>query len=128
MTTLLERAPNCQKTCRLTNGEPGPDGREWLYCAKRRLSGRKPARISIDCPHEEDRLSLVRALDAFVAITDPLGRGYALAIHRPRCRRRRAWRRRGLFPGPSLRPPARFAISIAGRCWCEDQPHRNRHG
>src|ERR1700736_4028850 len=32
-------------------------------CAKSCLSGRQPTWISIDCPHEEDRLSLVRALD-----------------------------------------------------------------
>jgi hypothetical protein len=48
----------------------------WLLCAKSRLSGRKPTWISIDCPHEEDRLSLIRALDALIAIADPLGGGH----------------------------------------------------
>jgi Luciferase-like monooxygenase len=36
------------------------------------IDGRKQTRISLDCPHEEDRLSLVRTLDALAAITDPL--------------------------------------------------------
>jgi hypothetical protein len=31
---------------------------------------RKPTWISIDCPHEEDRASLVRALDALVAVAN----------------------------------------------------------
>jgi alkanesulfonate monooxygenase SsuD/methylene tetrahydromethanopterin reductase-like flavin-dependent oxidoreductase (luciferase family) len=47
--------------------------------------------------HEEDRRSLVRALDALVAITDPLGRGHAAAIHRTRRRGRRAGSGRGYF-------------------------------
>ena len=92
------------------------------------IDGRKPTRKSIDCPHEEDRLSLVRALDALVAIADPLGRGHAAAIHRAGRRRRGAGRGRRLFPGPSFRPPARLALPAAGGRRREDQPHRDRHG
>src|ERR1019366_3650938 len=62
--------------------------------------GRKQTRISIDCPHEEDWLSLVRALDALVAITDALGGRRTPAIHRPGRCRRGIGRRRGLFSGP----------------------------
>jgi transposase InsO family protein len=97
-------------------------------CAKTGLSGRKPTWISLDCPHEEDRLSLVRALDALVAITDPLGWGHTPAIHRPGRCRRRIRRGRSLFSGPSLRTPTRLAFSLAGGRRCEDQPHRDRHG
>jgi alkanesulfonate monooxygenase SsuD/methylene tetrahydromethanopterin reductase-like flavin-dependent oxidoreductase (luciferase family) len=61
--------------------------------------------------HEEDRLPLVRALDALAAIADALGGRRAPAIHRPGRRGRGAGRGRGLFPRPSLRPPARFAVS-----------------
>src|SRR6266853_522122 len=85
---------------------------ECPICAKSCLSGRKPTWISIDCPHEEDRLSLVRALDALVAITDALGRRDTPAIHRlGRCRRG-IGRGRSLFSGPSLRAPTRLAFSL----------------
>ena len=43
---------------------------------EKRKEGRKPTRASLDGPHEENRLSLVRALDARLAITDPLGGGH----------------------------------------------------
>ena len=82
----------------------------------------------IDTRHEEDRLSFVRTLDALAAIADALGRGRAAAIDRPRRRRRGAGRGRRLFPRPSLRPPARFALSAAGGGRREDEPHRDRHG
>src|SRR3954462_4309833 len=44
-----------------------------------RLDGartRQQRHLWIDTRHEEDRLSLVRTLDAFAAIADPFGRGH----------------------------------------------------
>ncbi len=50
----------------------------------------------------------------FAAIADALGLGCAAAIDRTGGRRRGAGRRRRLFPGASLRPPARLAVPAAG--------------
>src|SRR6202042_1602757 len=65
-------------------------------------------------PYEEDRFSLVRALDALPAIADSFGSRRAAAIHRSGCRRGGAGRGRGLFPRSPFRPPARFALPAAG--------------
>src|SRR5262245_43121327 len=63
--------------------------------------------------YEDDRLSLLRPLDAVVAVRNPLGRRHAAAVDRSRRRGGRARRRRGLFPRPPFRPPARLALSAA---------------
>ena len=77
--------------------------------------------------HEKDRLPVVRPLDAFAPVADAIGVRRALAIDRPRRRRRGARRGRGLLPCASLRPPARLAVPAAGGCRREDQADRDRH-
>src|SRR4051812_26708052 len=96
-----------------------------------RLDGartRQQRHLRIDTRHEEDRFSLVRTLDAFAAIADPLGRGHIAAIDRPRRRRRGIGCGRSLLPCPSLRPSACLAFSAAGRRRRTDKPYRDRHG
>ena len=92
------------------------------------IDGRNQTRIAIDCPHEEDRLPLIRALDALVAIADPLGRSHAPSIRSARRGRRgigRGWR---LFLSPSLCPPAFLAFSAPRSRRREDQTDRDRDG
>src|SRR5207237_3060667 len=64
--------------------------------------------------HETHRLPLLRPLDAIAAVADALRVRCAAAIDRARRRGRGARRRRGLFPRPSLRPPARLAVPATG--------------
>src|SRR5579863_2313292 len=63
--------------------------------------GGKTVRASLDCPHEKDRLSLLRTLESLSPIAGPLGLRRAAAIHRSRGRRRRARSGRRVFPRPS---------------------------
>src|SRR5437879_2734614 len=54
-----------------------------------RLSCRKCSQIDRECidgRHEKHRIPVVRALDALLAVADPLGGRRAAAIHRPRRR------------------------------------------
>src|SRR5262245_25916200 len=94
------------------------------------LTGRRHVTAAGTDQHadEEDRFSLVRTLDALAAIADPLGRGHAAAIDRPRRRRRGTGGGRSLLPGPSLCPPARLALPAAGGGRRQDKPDRDRHG
>src|SRR5690349_15703660 len=74
--------------------------------------------------HEKDRLSLLRPLDAVGPVADAVGRRRPLAVHRSRRRGGGARCRRGLFPRPSLRPPARLALPASRRGGGTDEPHR----
>ena len=78
--------------------------------------------------HEENRLSVVRTLDALQPVADAFCVRYPLAVHRSGGRRGGTRRGRRIFPRPSLRPTARLAIPAPGRRRRQDQPHRNRHG
>ena len=77
--------------------------------------------------HEEDRLPVLRPLDALAAVRHAVRRRCAAAVDRPRRRRRGARRRRRLFPRASFRPPARLAVPAARRRRRADQAHRDRH-
>src|SRR5262245_66445154 len=95
-----------------------PTSNNAMKCDVRNVPARKGYTVSACGPmsghaphtlHEKNRLSLVRPLDPVAAVADPLGLRRAAAIDRARGRGRAARRRRRLFPGASLRPPARLA-------------------
>ena len=65
--------------------------------------------------HEEDRVPVVRPLDAVAAVADAVGVGRAAPVHRPGRRRRGARGRRRVLPGAPLRPPAGLAVPAARR-------------
>jgi hypothetical protein len=60
---------------------------------------------------EENRLSIVRPLDALAAIADTVDIRCAVAIYRTSRRRRAIGRGRGVFPRAPLRPPTQFAVT-----------------
>ena len=65
-------------------------------------------------PHEEDRLPLLRPLDALAAVADPLGGRRAAAVHRSGGRRPRSWARTGPISASTISPassPRRFRCS-----------------
>ncbi len=85
------------------------------------------ASSSPSSPHETHRLPLLRPLDPVAAVADAVGGRRAAAIDRACGGGRGARRRRGLFPGASLRPPARLAVPAARRLRRAHQADRDRH-
>ena len=77
--------------------------------------------------HEEDRVPVLRPLDAVAALADALGLRRPAAVDRSRGRGRGGRGRRRVLPGAPLRAPAVLALPAARRDRGEDQPDRDRH-
>src|SRR5690625_3084174 len=84
---------------------------------------RKPDRPN----REEDRVPLLRPLDALTAIPGSLGGRCVGPIHRARRSGRSLRCRRGIFSGAPFRPPTRLSVSAARRHRGAHRAHRDRH-
>src|SRR6516164_4125112 len=93
-----------------------------------RLEGREPNPSPRRNIHEKDRLPVFWPLGSFAPVADAIGLRRPPAIDRPGGCRRRARRRRSLFPRASLRPPARLPLPVAGCCRREDLADRGWYG
>src|SRR5688572_7429708 len=83
----------------------------------RRGGGQPMKRTSIEkgCAGEEDRVPVVRALDAVAPVAGAHGGGCAAPVDRAGRGRRGAGRRRRLLPRAPLRAAARLAVSAPRR-------------
>ena len=61
---------------------------------------------------EEDRVPVIRSLDAFTAVADPLGLRRTVAVHRARGRGRRARGRRRVLSCAPFRAPAVLSFPL----------------
>ncbi len=80
------------------------------------------------CADEEDRLPVVRTLDAVAPLAGAHGGGLAAPVDRAGRGRRGVGRRRRLLPRAPLRPAARLAVPAPRGHRCAHQQDRDWHG